>query len=103
MQVNYGTPSHHALASQCLIRARGAGRAHEQGIGQPPRHLQVSDAVKDHGEHQHGPERPEDGPGDADDGLLVAHQAVPPGQNVEELAIAPQAAPIILLGAARLR
>jgi hypothetical protein len=36
---------------------------------------------------------------DADDSLLVAHQDVPPGQHVAELAMAPQAAPVMLLRA----
>ena len=41
-------------------------------------------------------------PGDADHRLLVAHRHVAPGQDLEQLAIAPEVAPVIALLAAGL-
>ena len=42
-------------------------------------------------------ERANHRPGEADSGLLVAHQAMPPGQAIEQVAGAPQAASVVLL------
>lgn len=41
-----------------------------------------------------------DGPGHADDGLLVTHRNIAPGEDQEQLAVTPQIAPVVLLGAA---
>ncbi len=38
----------------------------------------------------------------ADQGLLVAHRDVAPGEDQEEVAVAPEIAPVVLFGATRL-
>jgi hypothetical protein len=44
--------------------------------------------------------RPYDCPSDTDDGLLVAHGDISPGQNQKELSVAPEVGPVVLLRAA---
>jgi hypothetical protein len=56
--------------------------------------------VEDHGEYPHGEERANHRPGEANSGLLVAHQDMPPGQAIEQLAGAPPAVPVVVLGVA---
>ena len=42
---------------------------------------QLGHPAKDYCEHHHGQKRSQDRPANPDDGLLVAHGDVPPGQN----------------------
>ena len=63
---------------------------------------QLREPAEDDREDHHGQERPDDRPGDADHGLLVAHGDVAPGEDREELAIVPEVRPVVALGAARL-
>ena len=58
---------------------------------------QFGDPAEDDRENHHGEERSEQRPDDADGGLLVADEDVAPGEEVEELAVAPQVAPVVLL------
>ena len=75
---------------------------HQDGIGRGAVARQLGEPAEHDREDHHGQERPDHRPGDADDGLLVAHRDVAPGQDREQLAIGPEVAPIVALGAAGL-
>ena len=75
-------------------RAREERPGHEAGEveRQPgdPGLLRVR--VEEERHHDHQEQRLEDGPGDPERGLLVADEDVPPGEEEEELAVAPELA-----------
>ncbi len=71
------------------------GGEHHDRIGGGALGGEFGQVAEDHGEDHHGQEGADDAPGDADDGLLVAHQDVAPGKKKEEPAIAPQVAPVL--------
>ena len=75
---------------------------HHQRIGGGAVGGQLGDAAEDDGEDHHGQKRPDHRPRRADHRLLVAHRQVAPRQDVEQLAIAPEIAPVIALLAAGL-
>jgi hypothetical protein len=79
---------------------REHGAHDEQGVGGGARRREFGNAAEDDGEYDGGEERPDDSPGDADDGLFVSDKDVAPGEEVEQLAVAPEVAPVVLLGAA---
>ncbi len=94
------------IADQAVRRLAQAAR--EEGPGQHPREHhqrvrgvavggQLGDAAEDDGKDHHRQNRPDHRPGRADDRLLVAHRDIAPRQDVEQLAIAPQVAPVIAL------
>ena len=78
----------------------GDGGGNEQRIGQTRRGLELGDTVEDQREDHHGHKRTNHRPRDADDGLVVAHQDVPPREDVEQFPEVPQVLPILLLGPA---
>ena len=57
-----------------------AGEDHQR-VGRPRFARQLGDVAEHDREDHHGQERPDEGPGDADDGLLVAHRDVAPGED----------------------
>src|SRR3546814_7027481 len=58
-------------------------------------------SAEDHGEADHDQQRLQQCPGQSDEGLLVADRDIPPRQDKEQLAVAPEVAPVLLLCAAR--
>src|SRR5436309_644216 len=54
----------------------------------------MSQVAEDDGEDDHIDDRLDDGPGGSQRGLLVAHFDVTPGQDVEQVAVAPQVAQV---------
>ena len=99
---------HAGIADQALTRAAEGigeelpgqqGGEHQDRIGGTPGG-QFGQLAEYQREHQHGQQGPAQRPQDADDGLFVAHQDVAPGEEQEQLAIAPQVAPVVALGAA---
>ncbi len=80
----------------------GDGGGNEPRIGQPRRGLELGDTVEDQREDRHRHKRTNHRPRDADDGLLVADQDVPPREDVEQFPEVPQVLPILLLGPAGL-
>ncbi len=76
-----------------------AGKDH-QGVGGGALAGELGDLAEDDGENHHGQEGPDQRPGDADDGLFVADRNVAPGEDLEELPVVPEVAPVVLLGAA---
>lgn len=81
---------------------RKQGRKDHEGIRRVPVAGQPCHPAKDHRENHHGQKRPEDRPGNPDNRLLVAYGDVAPGQNKEELPVAPEVHPVVFLGAAGL-
>src|SRR5207237_9364045 len=67
---------------------REAGKAERQPGGPGLRRVRV----EEEGHHDHQEQRLEDGPGDPERRLLVADEDVPPGEEEEELAVAPELA-----------
>ena len=61
---------------------------------------QFGHLAKDEGKDQHGEQGLQEGPGDADDRLLVADGDIAPGEHPEQFAIAPEVTPVVPLGAA---
>ena len=100
-----------AVADQALA-GRGERRGEEhpgehggedhEGIGRGAFGGQPGHLAEDHGHDDHRQERLDDGPGDADDGLLVADGDVAPGEDVEQLAVAPEVGPVLAVGPAGL-
>src|SRR5262249_34166118 len=61
----------------------------KNGIGQAGRG-QFGKAAKEQSEDQHGKQRLQDHPSDADDSLLVADFDVAPNEEIKELSVAPK-------------
>jgi hypothetical protein len=61
---------------------------------------EFGEPAKHNREDHHCQERADDGPSDADDGLLVADSHIAPGEDREQLAIGPEVAPVMPLGPA---
>ena len=62
----------------------------EDGVGQRRvGAFHADDLVEDHREDNHGEKGLQDGPGDTEHGLLVAHEDVAPGEEVKEFAVSP--------------
>ena len=59
---------------------------------------ELGDAAKDESENNHREQRTQHRPENADDGLFVAHEHVAPGEEVKELAVTKEIAPVIPLG-----
>ena len=76
-------------------------REHHDRVGCAALRRQLGERAEHHGEDHHGHERPHEGPDDADHGLLVAHRDVAPGQDEEELPVAPEIEPVLVVGPAR--
>ena len=77
---------------------QGSIRGHdEQGVRDCGRGLEFGDATEDDGEDDHSEEGTHDGPGNPHDGLLVADENVPPRQEIKQLAVAPEVAPVVFL------
>ena len=74
-------------------------RHHQQEIGHAGRGRQFGDAVENDGEHHRRQKRLNHRPSDANHRLFVADQDVAPGEKIKQLTVAPQVAPVILLGA----
>ena len=87
------------IAYKLLADDQGNRKDHQR-IGRIAVAGQPGDAPEDDGEHNHRQEWSNDGPQDADDGLLVSDRHVAPGQHVKKFPVAPQVAPIVALGAA---
>src|SRR5262249_22946955 len=75
---------------------------HEQRVWDVGGRRQLGDFAEHEREHDHRDERPDQGPGDADDSLFVADEDVAPGEEIEQLAVPPKVAPVLALGAAGL-
>lgn len=73
----------------------------KEGIGGCTVGGQLGHFTEDDREDDHGEKGPNHCPGNADDGLLVANRNIPPGQDLEELPVTPEIAPVVFLGAAR--
>ena len=76
-------------------------REHHDRVGCAALRRQLGQRAEHHREDHHGHERPHEGPDDADHGLLVAHRHVAPGQDEEQLPVAPEIDPVLVIGAAR--
>jgi hypothetical protein len=59
------------------------------------------DSAKHNSKDDHREERPKNCPDDADSGLLIAHADISPSEDIEQLAVAPDVTPVVLLGATR--
>ena len=73
-------PRQHRGKHQHGLRHTGSAHAHH---------------APERNEHEHGDRRTDHRPRDADRGLLVAHGQVAPREEVHQLAITPQVAPVI--------
>jgi hypothetical protein len=76
-----------------------AGIYHDR-IGSPSLARQFGEPAEHDRKHHHRQKRPDDGPSDADDDLLVADRDIAPGEDREELAIGPEVTPVMPLGPA---
>ena len=79
---------------------REHGRKNQDGVGDPFGR-QLGQLAEDKSEHDHGEQRPDDAPGDADGRLFIAHEDVSPRDKIEQLTVAPQVLPVVFFGAAR--
>src|SRR5690606_19099109 len=75
------------------------GGAYQQQARHVARHFTV-EQPSDEGDDPLREQRPDHAPADADSGLLIAHQDIPPGQEAEQAAIGPQIAPVMASGGA---
>lgn len=71
----------------------------EERIGDGRVGVELGNAAEDDGENHHSEEGADDSPGDTDDGLFIADEDVAPGEEIEELAKAPEVSPVIFFGA----
>ena len=78
---------------------RQVRRHDEQGIRNGARRGQLGNLAEHDGEHNRREQRPDDGPRHADDGLLVADGDIAPREDDEQLAVAPEVAPVVFLRA----
>jgi len=59
----------------------------------------LRELAEDDGEDDHGEQRADNAPGNADDCLLVADKHITPGEKVKQLAVPPEVGPVVALGA----
>ena len=74
---------------------------HEQGIGCGTIGVKFCDAAEEDREYDHCQKRANDCPGNADGGLLISDQDIPPREEVEKFTVTPKIAPVIFFRASR--